>query len=71
VAVDAVRMNQFFLTQKLPQNELDFDIFVRLGVPKFSFITDASGLDKISLSFVKMTGKRLFYTCCILLRLLI
>jgi hypothetical protein len=49
---------------------------VRLGVPRFSFITvdskdvfdafmtvnsDASGLDRISLSFVKMTGKRLFY----------
>jgi hypothetical protein len=39
VEVDVVRMNQFFVTRKLPQNELDFDIPVRLGVPEFSFIT--------------------------------
>jgi hypothetical protein len=69
VAVDVVRMNQFFVTRSLPQNELDFDIPVRLGVPEFSFVTvdskdvfdafmavipDASGFDGISLSFVKM-----------------
>jgi hypothetical protein len=33
------RMNQFFVTRCMPQNELDFDIPVRLGVPEFSFIT--------------------------------
>jgi hypothetical protein len=37
--VDVERMNQFFVTRSLPQNELDFDIPVRLGVPEFSFIT--------------------------------
>jgi hypothetical protein len=67
--VDVERMNQFFVTRSLPQNELDFDIPVTLGVPEFSFITvdskdvfdafmavksDASGLDGIPLSFVKM-----------------
>jgi hypothetical protein len=31
-------MNQFFVTQSLPQNELDFDIPVRLSVPEFTFI---------------------------------
>jgi hypothetical protein len=39
VEVDVERMNQFFVTRSLPQNELDFDIHVRLGVPEFSFVT--------------------------------
>jgi carbohydrate-selective porin OprB len=69
VGVDVERMNQFFVTQNFLQNELDFDITVRIGVPEFSFITvdfkdvfdasivvksDASGLDGIPLAFVKM-----------------
>jgi hypothetical protein len=37
--VDVERMNQFFVTRNLTQNELDFDIPVPLGVPDFSFIT--------------------------------
>jgi hypothetical protein len=68
VVIDVERMNQFFMTRSLPQNELDFDIPVRLGVPEFLFITvdsqdvfdafmavklDASGLDGIPLSFAK------------------
>jgi hypothetical protein len=32
-------MNQFFVVRSLPQNELDFVIPVRLGVPEFLFIT--------------------------------
>jgi hypothetical protein len=67
--VDVERMNQFFVTQSLPQNELDFDIPVGLGVPEFSFFTvdskdifdafmavksNASGPDGIPQSFVKL-----------------
>jgi hypothetical protein len=63
------RMNQFFVTRILPLNKLDLDISVRLGVPEFLFVTvdskdvfdafmaiklDASCLDGIPLSFVKM-----------------
>jgi hypothetical protein len=69
VMFDVERMNQFFVTQSSPQNELDFDIPVRLGVPEFVCITvdskvvfdafmavklNACGLDGIPLSFVKM-----------------
>jgi hypothetical protein len=68
VEVDVERMNQFFVTQSLPKNELDFDIPVKLGEPEFSFITveskdafdtfmavksDPSSLDGVPLSFVK------------------
>jgi hypothetical protein len=37
VDVDVEKMNQFFVTRSLPQNQLDFEIPVRLGVPEFSF----------------------------------
>jgi carbohydrate-selective porin OprB len=37
VEVDVEKMNQFFVTQSWPQNKLNFDIPVRLGVPEFSF----------------------------------
>jgi hypothetical protein len=60
--VDVEKMNQFFVTRRLRQNELDFDIPVKLGVPEILFIPvdskevfdafmtvklDASGLDRI------------------------
>jgi hypothetical protein len=32
-------MSQFFVTRSLPQNELDFDIPVKLGVPEFTITT--------------------------------
>jgi hypothetical protein len=38
VEVYMKRINQFFVTRSLPQNELDFDIPVRLDVPEFSLI---------------------------------
>jgi hypothetical protein len=56
------RMKQFFVTRRLRQNELDFHIPWKLGVPEISFITvdskdvydafmavksDASGLNGI------------------------
>jgi hypothetical protein len=62
VGFDLERMKQFFVTRSLSQNELDFDIPVRVGVSEFYFITvdsrdvfdafmavksDASGLDGI------------------------
>jgi hypothetical protein len=61
---DVGRMNPFFVTRSLPQNELYCIITVRLGVPQFPFITvdfksvfdafmavksNASGLDRIPL----------------------
>jgi hypothetical protein len=39
VKIDIERMNQFFVTQSLPQNELEFEISLKLCVSEFSFIT--------------------------------
>jgi hypothetical protein len=67
VQIEVKRIDQFFVKQSFPQNELDFDILERLGVPIFSFITvdsknvfdtfmafksDASGLDPQNFFFL-------------------
>jgi hypothetical protein len=38
VQIEVETIDQFFVRHSFPHNELDFDILVRLGVPKFSFI---------------------------------